>query len=70
MMMMTKQATNTIAEYHELGEEQLHDVNGGMRFFGMGCSVNQSARIGAFVDSLGGGILSGIATAIAQIYCA
>ena len=67
---MTTQTTNATTGYHELGEDQLHDVSGGMPFFGMGCSANQNARIGAFVDSLGGGILSGIATGIARIFCA
>jgi len=67
---MTKQATNTAAAHHELDDEQLHDVSGGMPFFGMGCSANQNARIGAFVNGLGGGILSGIATGIARIFCA
>ena len=67
---MTKQAMNTTTAQHELGDELLNDVSGGMPFFGMGCSVNQNARIGAFVESLGGGILSGIATGIARIFCA
>jgi hypothetical protein len=41
-----------------------------MPFYGMGCSVNQNTRIGAFIGGLGGGFLGGLATAIARLYCA
>ena len=61
-------------ENHELSIEDLDAVAGGMAFFGMGCSANQSSRIGGIVNSLNsipviGGVLGGIATAIGRAYC-
>ena len=66
--------TKSNNEIGELSVEELDTVAGGMPFYGMGCSVNQSARIGGIVNSLNsvpfiGGVLGGIATAIGRAYC-
>jgi hypothetical protein len=62
--------TKSNHETRELNVEDLDTVAGGMPFYGMGCSVNQNNRIGAFIGGLGGGFLGGLATAIARLYCA
>jgi hypothetical protein len=62
------------SENRELTDTELNEAAGGMRFFGMGCSVNQNNAIGAIVDGLGsipvvGGVLAGIGTAIGRAVC-
>jgi len=61
-------------ETRELSIEDLDTATGGMAFFGMGCSANQSNRIGGIVNSLNsipfiGGVLAGIATGLGRMYC-
>jgi hypothetical protein len=58
-------------ETRELNIEDLDTVSGGMAFYGMGCSANQSAGIGRIVNALGGGgsFLGGIATYLGRLYC-
>ena len=58
-------------EIRELSVEDLDTVSGGMPFYGMGCSANQSAGIGRIVGALGGGgsFLGGIATFLGRLYC-
>ena len=58
-------------EIRELNIEDLNTVSGGMPFYGMGCSANQSAGIGRIVHSLGGGgsLLGGLATFLGRLYC-
>ena len=58
-------------ETRELNIEVLDTVAGGMPFYGMGCSANQSAGIDRVVNALGGGgsFFGGIATAIGRFYC-
>ena len=66
--------TKLSVENRELNIEDLDSVAGGMPFYGMNCSANQSARIGGIVNSLNsipfrGGGLGGSATAIGRAYC-
>jgi hypothetical protein len=58
-------------ETRELNIEDLDTVSGGIAFYGMGCSANQSAGIGRIVNALGGGgsFLGGIATYLGRLYC-
>ena len=58
-------------ETRELNIEDLDTVSGGMAFYGMGCSANQSAGIGRIVGALGGGgsFLGGIAAYLGRLYC-
>lgn len=55
----------------ELSVEDLNTVSGGMPFYGMGCSANQSAGIDRIVNALGGGgsFFGGIATYLGRLYC-
>ena len=63
--------TNLKSETRELNIKDLDTVSGGMAFYGMGCSANQSAGIGRIVHSLGGGgsLLGGLATFLGRLYC-
>ena len=63
--------TKLKSEIRELSVEDLDTVSGGMPFYGMGCSANQSAGIVRIVGALGGGgsFLGGIATFLGRLYC-
>ena len=61
--------TNLNSEIRELNIEELDAVSGGMRFFGMNCSVNQNNAIGAIVDLFEGTFLEGAAVAAGQALC-